>query len=49
MRQLVTAEWDVYPIIENKNKINIDKRVIVLYKRCYGVTYSMGEGGRGSY
>ena len=39
-RQQVTTKWDVDPIIEKKN---IDKRVIVLYKRCYGVTYSIKE------
>ena len=39
MRQLVTTKWEVYPLVENKNKRNIDKRVLVLYIRCFGVTY----------
>ena len=43
MRQLVTTKWDVYPIIESKNKINIDKRLLIWYKGCYGVTYSIKE------
>ena len=44
MRQLVPTKWDVYPNIESKIKNkNIDKSVLVLYKRCYGVTYSIKE------
>ena len=37
-----TTKWGVYPFIE-KNKKNIDKRVIVLYKMCYKITYSIKE------
>ena len=27
-------KWNVYPIIEKNNKINIDKRDLVLYKKA---------------
>ena len=44
MIQLVATKWDVYTIIRNIDKINIDKIVLVLYKRCYGVSYILYNG-----
>ena len=34
MRQLVTTKWDLYPIIENKSKKNIDRRVLERERDC---------------
>ena len=41
-KEILTTKYGVYPIKRRRRRIKA-KRVLVLYKMCYGVTYSIKE------